>query len=164
MATRTQYSGLQIALHWGIAVLIAINWFTGEAMITAFDGMIDGEAGKASLQSSLHIYLGLAVFFLALARLVLRIVQGKPAAADKTPGLLNKMAEAAHWLLYGLMVAVPFLGGLAWYRGMESAGDLHVLVMNGMLILIGIHAVAGLFHHYVIKDGLLSRMIPALRA
>lgn len=158
MTNKTRYSGLQMMLHWGIALLVAVNWLTGEAMIEAFDGMIEGEIGKDSLSSGLHLYLGLAILVLAVVRLVVRLVQGKPASQDH--GAMAKTAEAAHWGLYALMLLVPALGAYAWYQGSETIGDLHVLVMNGMLALIGLHAAAGLFHHYVMKDGLLSRISP----
>ena len=33
---------------------------------------------------------------------------------------------------------------------------------NTILILAGLHAAAALFHHYVLRDGVLHRMLPRL--
>jgi len=59
-----------------------------------------------------------------------------------------------------LMIAVPALGVAAWFFGIDQAADLHVLVMNAMMLLILGHAAMAIFHHYVLRDGLLSRMTP----
>lgn len=45
----------------------------------------------------------------------------------------------------------------------EAAGHLHGLAANTVLIVAGLHALAGLFHHYVLKDGLVLRMMPQRR-
>ena len=42
----------------------------------------------------------------------------------------------------------------------RTVGDLHGLCANAVLILAACHACAGLFHHYVWKDGVLQRMLP----
>jgi len=43
--------------------------------------------------------------------------------------------------------------------------DMHALTANAIMILAGLHAAAALAHQYVLKDGLLDRMLPArLRA
>jgi cytochrome b561 len=45
----------------------------------------------------------------------------------------------------------------------DTVGDLHGLIANIILILAGLHSAAALFHHFVRRDGVLRRMIPALR-
>ena len=39
-------------------------------------------------------------------------------------------------------------------------GEVHVLVMNLLMLTILGHAGMAIFHHYVLKDGLLKKMIP----
>ena len=40
----------------------------------------------------------------------------------------------------------------------HSLGDVHGLLAWVMLGLIGLHVVAGLYHHFVLRDGVLRRM------
>ena len=46
----------------------------------------------------------------------------------------------------------------------ERVEELHELVGTIGFYLIGLHAAAALFHHYVLRDGTLARMMPARRA
>lgn len=158
MKTPQGYSGLQILLHWAIAVLIGVNWFVSDGMERAFDAHSSGDA-VAFWPATIHVYVGLAVLALVLIRIVIRFMRGAPAAPVGRSNLMAMAGHASHMVLYGLLVLVPALGAAAWYLGYDPAGGLHVLAMNLMLILIGLHAVAALFHQYVIKDGLLLRMM-----
>jgi cytochrome b561 len=36
----------------------------------------------------------------------------------------------------------------------------HALAANFVLIVAGVHAAAALFHHYVLRDGVLRRIVP----
>ena len=63
-----------------------------------------------------------------------------------------------HRLLYVLMAFVPLAGMAAWFGGIDQFGEIHVLLMNALLIVSGIHAAAALYHHFIMKDGLLKRM------
>ena len=71
------------------------------------------------------------------------------------------MRKLAHWMhlaLCALLIAMPTFGAMSWYLGLGWAGDLHEISVNVLLILVGVHAAAALFHHYVLKDGLIDRM------
>ncbi|EPX87339.1 Cytochrome B561 [Rubellimicrobium thermophilum DSM 16684] len=57
------------------------------------------------------------------------------------------------------MLAVPLGGALVWYLGANSLGELHELAGNALFVLALAHAALALFHHYVLRDGLLVRMI-----
>ena len=74
--------------------------------------------------------------------------------------MADREAEAGHWVLYALMLAVPLLGAITWFGSFDATGDLHVLVMNVLVVVILGHAAMAIFHHYVLKDGLLGKMNP----
>ena len=96
------------------------------------------------------------------------------------PGLQGKAAVGVHHLLYLLLVAIVVIGlACVWIRGdtifwvlkipafdpankelRESAVDLHGLVANILLAVAALHACAALWHHLVVKDGVLLRMWP----
>ena len=157
MAVRSGYSGLQIALHWAIALLIGVNYLVSEGMEESFDGMMEGKA-VTGWTPSIHVYVGVAVLILVALRIVVRLTRGAPGPVQGGT-LLDKLGEVSHWVLYALMLAVPALGAISWYGMIDQTAGLHVLVMNVMMIFIGLHAVAALFHQFILKDHLLLRMM-----
>jgi cytochrome b561 len=42
-------------------------------------------------------------------------------------------------------------------------GDLHELNGWAIIVLAAVHAAAALYHHYVLRDQVLSRMLPSAR-
>lgn len=158
MSEKTGYGAAQIALHWGIAVLIGVNYIVSDGMGRAFDGTLEGKV-PTGWTPTIHVYVGVAVLVLALVRLLVRTTAGVPEPMPSSRPLMDKAAEWTHKLLYLLMIVVPVLGVITWYGGVEATADLHVLAMDVMMILIGLHAVAALFHQYVLKDSLLLRMM-----
>jgi cytochrome b561 len=157
MAERSGYSGLQIALHWLIALLIGVNYLVSEGMEESFDKMMEGGA-VTGWTPAIHVYVGVAVLALVAIRLLVRLMLGAPAPAHGGT-LLDKLGEWSHWVLYALMLVVPALGALSWYAMIDQTASLHVLTMNGMMILIGLHSAAALFHQFIMKDRLLLRMM-----
>lgn len=157
MTERNGYSGLQIGLHWAIALLIGVNYLVSEGMEETFDGMMEGKA-VTGWTPTIHVYVGVAVLVLVAIRILVRVTRGAPGPVQGGT-LFDKLGEVSHWVLYALMLAVPALGAISWYLKIDQTAGLHVLVMNGMMILIGVHAVAALFHQFVLKDHLLLRMM-----
>jgi cytochrome b561 len=158
MATTKGYSTLQVTLHWLIVLLIGINYFISDAMARAIDVRLEGGAVTATAPW-IHVYTGIGVLVLVLLRLGVRAFRGTPEHPDTAPAWTAQLANLSHWLLYGLLIVVPVLGLLAWFGGVAPAGDWHVIAMNALLILAGLHAVAALAHHYLLKDDVLRRMM-----
>ncbi len=90
-------------------------------------------------------------------------------------------ARLMHTLLYAFMVAMPVLGWLTLsaegksipFFGLQlpaligpdkafahSVQDIHETIGTIGYYLIGLHAAAALFHHYVMRDNTLLRMLP----
>ena len=149
---------MQIALHWAIALLIGLNYFISDGMGRALDNHLAG-TGTMGTTATVHVYSGIAVFVLVLVRLGVRLRMGVPAAMGH--GILDRAGEWAHKALYALMLVVPALGATAWFLGIDAAGGLHVLAMNALMIIVLVHAAAALLHQFVLKDGLLMRMVRA---
>jgi len=152
------YSRLQIALHWGTVALIALNYVVSDGMGYAMRAIARGETPDG-LTPVVHVYVGLGIIGLVLVRGVVRLVQGTPDVPEATPPLLRKASALTHAALYALVLAVPVLGAVAWYGQLRWMGDVHVVVMNGLLVLAGLHAAAALYHHYALKDMTLMRML-----
>jgi cytochrome b561 len=170
------YDRRTIALHWATAALVLLAW--GMAQI-----IDDFPRGPLRVDArSVHFVFGLSLAVILALRIRHRAGAGRRLpAADR--GVLHVAAKAVHYALYALMIAQVLLGiAFALLRGDSvfnlfsvgplpfdktvkgSVGDLHGTIATVILIVAGVHACAGLFHHFVWRDGVLRRMIPWLKA
>jgi cytochrome b561 len=156
MKTTTGYSGLQIGLHWLIAILIVIAWLTGEGGEEAMEAVEDG--GTAGFVP--HVAVGLAILVLVVVRVLVRLGRGAPAAPGAPGSLAVLAADWGHRLIYLMMLAVP-LGGIATFFLGLDVGEVHGLAANVLMLVVLGHALMALYHQYVLKDGLLRRMMKA---
>lgn len=160
---RHGYSSLQIALHWIIFALFWVNWFLGESMEHAYDALMEGEGGGEAATSLggaySHVIIGLAVLLLMVARLAARLRRPVVTNPEGRHAILDTLGTISHWAFYGLLIAIPLLGALAWFGGVDAAGGLHKLLVTATVVLIGIHVLAALFHQFVLKDHLIRRMM-----
>jgi cytochrome b561 len=150
------YSRLQIVLHWLVAVLILGAWLSGEGAEEALEA-VEAGAGSGFVP---HVAFGLAVLGLVVVRILVRLTRGAPTAPGR-PGSLS--VTAAHWghrLIYLLMIAVPLGGSSIWFLGLD-VGEVHGLAANLLMLIVLGHALMALYHQYVLKDGLLRRMMKA---
>lgn len=156
LKTTTGYSGLQIALHWLIAILIVTAWFTGEGAEEAMEVVEEG--GTVGFVP--HVAVGLSILALVVVRVLVRLTRGAPAAPG-APGSLSVLAaDWGHRLIYLLMIAVPLGGISVFFLGLE-VGEIHGLAANLLMLVVLGHALMALYHQYVLKDGLLRRMMKA---
>ncbi len=123
--------------------------------------------------------LGVTLGVVLIIRLAWRATRGGMLPA-LNQGILLAVARATHWLLYALLVLTVALGVTnAWASGVSvfnlvqvpklfpgdralthQIGDWHALAANAVLIVAGVHSAAALFHHFVLRDATLRRMLP----
>jgi len=173
-----RYGPVALILHWLIALLIVVAWVIPHVM-DYFSGH------DAPFILELHRSIGVTVLVLVLFRLLWRVVRPAPPLPTNTPRLVRFASHVSHAALYLLMLAVPALGMVfTWATGRDIAlwglatlpapfqpndalaercRDWHALTANAILILAALHTAAALAHHYVLKDGLLKRMVPGRR-
>lgn len=162
MTARTGYSGLQIGLHWIVAILIFGSYFTSEGMGRALEARLEtGATGIAG--NTTHVWLGGAIFALVALRVVVRRMQGAPAPADAAPGAVQIASVWGHRLIYLLMVLVPVSGAAAWYGGLGQAGEIHEVIGNALMIVALGHAVMAILHEAIWSDGTIARMVQPRR-
>ncbi len=170
------YTGTAKTLHWLIVALLIAQFIFAWTMPE-----IRRNTPVTTL-ISLHFIFGIIILGVAVIRLLVRVGGGAPAPEAGIPGWQETSSQIVHWLLYALLLIVPLLGWInADWRGMPIAmfghelphliaaraagwqwtGDVHGVLANyAMLILIGVHVAAALYHHFVIYDGVLKRMLP----
>ena len=174
--TEHRYGSLSIGLHWLMLVLIAVVYFTME-----FRGLFPKGTDGRELMKQTHFMLGLSIFALVWVRLIARLIAPTPKIVPAIPAWQAIPAKLMHLALYALMIGTPLLGWLILsafgkpipFFGLELpaligpnkelAGqikELHELAGTAGYWLIGLHAVAGLYHHYVARDNTLKRMLP----
>jgi len=168
-----RHDATTIALHWITAFLVIALWCIGQTVDFAPNGPLRVD------YRSVHIVLGVALGAVLALRLSWRVTRGGMLPPlDK--GLLLAIARVTHWVLYTLLIVTVGLGVTnAWARGdsifnlfrlpqlvpgdrafMHMIGGWHALAANAVLIVAGVHAAAALFHHYVLRDATLRRMLP----
>lgn len=168
-----RHDRVTISLHWATAIIVVVLWATGQTVNWSPNGPLRVD------YRSIHIVLGIVLGLVVLARLIWRTT-GKPTLPPIDHGPLLLIARVTHWALYVLLVLAIGLGiATAWVRGDAifnlfslssfAPGDRplirlihgwHSLAANAILIVAGVHAAAALFHHYVLRDATLQRMLP----
>jgi cytochrome b561 len=89
-------------VHWLMAALIIAMLFIGIAMVASL--------ADYHRLAAIHKPLGILILVLAAIRLVNRLVNPPPPLPEQMPKGLRLIADASHWLLYGLMFALPLVG------------------------------------------------------
>ena len=171
-----RYDRTSILLHWVTAGLVVSLWCIAQVIDLFPRGM------PRITVRSLHILLGVTLGVILVVRVRWRMTSGRrlPLAL---PVLAGHAARAVHYTLYVLIAATVALGiANAWVRGdrifalftipklapgnprlKEAVGNLHGWMANTVLILAALHAAAALTHHFVLRDGVLRRMLPGSR-
>lgn len=159
MPAPTGYSRIQIRLHWIVAALIVLQYLLHEPIAAFWEARAAGGAGEFSLLIPLHVFGGLTVLVLVVWRLGLRAIRGVPPPPEAEPEALRRLARLAHIALYALMIGMPVSGAMAWFGSVEAAAQVHNIGKILLLALTGLHVVAALMHQFVLRTGLMERMV-----
>lgn len=181
-APATHFDPLSRALHWLTAVAVTIAFILGPG---GFGRMMRNGIDPATrLDIVWHESLGMLVFALTLLRLLWLAV--RPAAPQfSMAAWMQWAAKLAHLGLWALMLALPIsalltlgseghpltlLGGVrvdqmpliagSALASLADWGEVHEFLGDAIMVVAGAHAAAALFHHVILKDGVLASMLP----
>lgn len=179
-ANNERYSRTAIGLHWIIAILIVCGFYLGWVMTD-----IPGFTPTKLKYFSWHKWIGVTVFAFAIIRVLWRATHKAPVMPRRIPAWQKGLAHLVHFLLYVLMLIIPASGYLyssaagiqVVYLGLlplptiigpdvALKGTLrlvHIYLNYTLLVLVCMHVLAALKHHFIDRDGLLARMLPFLR-
>lgn len=168
----TRYHRSLVALHWVLALLII--------MMLVFGTFLTGATPNSDPEKLNHLRGHMTIGTLILVLMVLRVVVRRctpvPPEVSSNSAALNRLAKAVHVALY-VLVFVMLASGI----GMAVLADLPAVVFQGvgtlpvdfshlppravhglaatlLAALVALHIAAALYHHFIKKDGLLSRM------
>ena len=168
-----RYSLVAIILHWAIAALLAFQISVGWALEDL------GARGFALYQW--HKSVGITILGLTLLRIVVRYWKPRPARLEG--GWQGALASGVHFGLYAFMLGAPLSGwalvstakvkvptllfGVLPLPHLPLPASAHELAEggHGLIAWLGIalfllHVAGALRHHFLIRDGLIWRMIP----
>jgi cytochrome b561 len=170
------YSSGQKSLHWIIAIAVLCSVPAGLVMVRIPQGVLQDRL------YDLHRSLGMTILVLALIRLALRIARGAPPPVATLTSFQRTASAVVHRLLYVLIVLMPLVG---WAAMSAYGGDWSVFGvfapqpimpksetlsnvffklhdLGGFMILgvILVHIGAALMHGFILRDGVLARMLP----
>jgi cytochrome b561 len=171
---RHQFAALSRLLHWTMAVMVLTMLVIGVAMVASL--------AEYHVLVSIHRPLGIAILILVVVRFVNRLLNRPPPFPATMSRAERLAATASEYTMYGLMFVQPLVG---W--GMLSAarypvvlfGPVHlpfILPHDAMLyavlrkahtvlayflfLTILAHVAAILWHTLIVRDGMLTRMVP----
>lgn len=187
--TADSYGSVTKAFHWLTVLLIIVLIPLGlvvHSMAENLRGPAIGVTPDYLMRTiwlfSFHKTLGVAVFFVALARVLWSILQPKPNPLSNNTAQ-TMLADLVHWLLYGTLILTPLAGWahhaatigfspIWWPFGQSlplipkseslaaTFAGLHVVMISLLCLSILLHIAGALKHQFVDHDATLRRMLP----
>jgi len=164
------------AFHWIVAATVLGLFVQGE-------WMEDLARSDRTYQIWLHCAVGASLIAIAGAGFLWWLFNDVPKPPSDTPAWQETAARLVHWLLYALIfvalisgwlltgtmrggidvqmfgvVTLPALlaPGSGFHEVLEEA---HELSVNALIALVAMHVMAALYHHFVLRDAVLWRML-----
>jgi len=170
----SRYHPLLVTLHWLLAILIIAALIVGFFVLAATP---NSDPRKIDVLL-VHMSVGMLILALMLIRFIVRMWTTRPPAATTGYPLLDRIAPITHYGFYVLVLlmvgtgfATAILAGLnrSVFQGSgdslpPSFATYPTFVAHGYLaiVLVGfivLHALAALYHQFVLDDGLFRRML-----
>ncbi|RYD59270.1 MAG: cytochrome b [Sphingomonadales bacterium] len=169
-----RYSRGAIAFHWVIAALVLFNLWLG---------LFHDALPREWKVMPVHKSVGITVLVLTLGRIAWRLAHKPPHLPDHMAGWEKALAKGVHFVLYALLLIMPLTGWIfssnperlrpfSWFFVFDipllpvssamavTAKDAHEILGWTMAILVLLHILGALRHHFLLRDRVLSRMLP----
>ncbi|MES1925339.1 cytochrome b/b6 domain-containing protein [Salinisphaera sp. T31B1] len=170
----SRYASVFRSLHWLLLAALILQF----AIVFSF-GLFDEHSTGHTVLFVAHTTTGTIILIGGALLLLARLTTATPSNAG-LPVWQQKLSALVHWSLYLLLFVQP-LGGIAMTmlhghtvplfglfeipqllpesKGLGAAlGEFHEIVAWVFAGLIGFHAVAALYHYWVVRDDILQRM------
>lgn len=173
--TSTSYGSVAHFFHWLIFLLVLIMVPVGFTMGNISDKALRGEV------VNIHKLIGVLILLLMLLRLLWALMNVKPSLPFQTPTWQRMAERTMHIALYLGLIIMPLSGliGAVAAGHPPRLGDLSIklpIAQNKtlaefafdfvhkplawiLIVLISIHILAALYHHFIKRDDVLRRML-----
>jgi cytochrome b561 len=166
-----RYHPILVAIHWTTALLVIFMLVIGKVSLK----WMPNDAAKI-FPLAAHMITGISILVLTLVRIFIRLRFPKPAPATAGNRFLDAIGVITHYLLYLGALGMGISGlGIASQAGLLSSvfggsGALpedffvypvrygHGYLSSALILIILLHTGAAIFHQFIRKDKLLSRM------
>jgi cytochrome b561 len=166
-----------VAFHWAMVVLVVTVGVLG----------VLHDSWPKQTQAfwiNVHALIGILLWVLLLARFGYRLRHTPPTLPSDLGAFSRRFSSPVHLTLYALVFVIPILGFVTFiYHGrvfdfglfdlnvgvkknraiFGPTEEIHGYLAYALLALAGLHALAALWHHFVLHDGVLARMWPVRR-
>ncbi len=174
--TRESWGWPARAFHWIVAVLV-LGLFAQGLWLE------DLGSDQRLFQTWLHSAVGISLLVIAAAGFLWWLANAVPAESAATPNWQHHAARLAHWALYALIFAATLagwalVGAMRKPVGIDLFGfisvpqlvgpgsgshelleEAHELAAYALIALVVVHVAAALYHHFVLRDAVLLRML-----
>jgi cytochrome b561 len=174
--TPAHWGTLSRALHWILALVIigmlAYGWWMNHLAARP----------DRYFHRSIHADIGYVVLLVMAIRLIWRALNPVPDLPSGSPAWERVLARANHWALYLITMVVAMLGWAhsgahkpdyaSWFGLFrvpqftstdKATADLfenwHIYMAYVLIALVAIHILAALYHHFVKRDNVATRMV-----
>ncbi len=176
--TETKYGIISKLLHWSIAILFLVQYIL--IFWVKYILPEHSPTGKF-LISGLHEPIGMTILVLGILAIIWRLCNIKPLFLFSMPEWEKTAATIVHILLYVTIIVMPLSGLLMSiaagyppsYFGLFTVPaflpvnkalstilyDVHATTAIIIVVLVVIHILAALKHHFINRDHVLKRML-----
>jgi cytochrome b561 len=169
-----RYRSGAIAFHWTMFLLVVVVGILG----LLHDSWPDR---TQAFWINVHALLGVLLWITLVARFWYRRRNAPPTLPGETGTFSRRISGPVHLILYALMFVTPIIGVITFlYHGrifdfglfrldfgikknraiFHPTEDIHGYLAYALFSLAGLHALAALWHQFVLHDGVLRRMWP----
>lgn len=173
--TPTKWGRTSQAFHWGMLLLILLQYTLAYTMVD----MTPSDQKWALF--AWHKQMGVTLFLLVCLRLWWRMRNPIPEESHNVPQWDHFLRKTNIGILYFLLFAFPLSGLLMTILGGHSVNyfglftipplpnvphsvaeiflTLHIWISYLLYVFVGAHILGALYHHFIVKDNILMRML-----
>lgn len=169
--TPTRYHPALVTLHWLLAFFLIGALVAGNFVLKPLSNLDPDKL----ISFRMHMGLGITILVLMIVRLVIRLRTAHPAPVYPAGDSMQMVATGMHWALYALAIGMSIsgmavsigsgLGAAVWGDGPMpldfdglAARRAHGVLSVLLMVAIGIHIAAALYHQLIRKDRIMRRM------
>ena len=168
----TEYGSISKIFHWLSAAVLLIQIPLGFYLVD-----LDFSEKRLTIES-IHVILGLSIFYLTLLRLIYKLFNPTPSLVNSIFTGQRLIAKLNHILLYISILVITSSGALKKLFNGETLDlflfdieikdnfelaelfyDIHILSNYTLITLISLHIIAVIVHKIIFKENLLKKIL-----